>query len=124
MRRGGGLNRPADSGAGDGFGFFVEPFGWGAQVPDDVEEGEEFEDVVGDVDFPPVEALAGADGVAVVVVVPAFAHGDEGEGEAVAAVVGGVEAAGADDVGEGVDAEGGVIDEDGAQEKSPEDELP
>ena len=58
----------------------------------------------------------------VVVVVPAFAEREEGEQEAVAAVVAGREALAAEDVREGVDGAGAVEEDDGADE-APDDEL-
>ena len=93
------------------------------QVPDQAEFGHEFEAVVGEVDLPPVEALAGAAHVAVVVVVPAFAEGDEGKPEIVATLVGGFEALFAPDVGEAVDEKSAVEEEDGADEKAPDEKL-
>lgn len=57
----------------------------------------------------------------VMVVVPAFAEGDQGEEEVVAAVVCGVVAAAAVHVGERVDGEGGVPDEDGTPEESDDE---
>ena len=104
--------------------FVVDGAGDGFEVPDEAELGHEFEAVVGEIDFPPVEALAGAAHVAVVVVVPAFAQGDEGEPEVVAALVGGFEALIAPDVGEAVDEEGAVQEEDGADKEAPDEELP
>ena len=56
-----------------------------AEIPDDAEPGEEFQRVVGDIDFPPEKALAGGGHEMMVVVVPAFAQGDQGQEEIVAA---------------------------------------
>ena len=64
--------------------------------------------VVVDVDLVPGEAVAGADGVGVVVVVPAFAAGEQGDPPGVAGVVLGLKAARAEHVGGGVDQPGGV----------------
>src|SRR5437879_3854083 len=64
-----------------------------AKVPDEAAPGEGFERVVGDVDFPPEEALASASHVMVMIVVPAFAEGQKGEKPVVAAGVGGLIAA-------------------------------
>src|ERR1044071_3944250 len=49
----------------------------GLQVPYQTHPRQDLENVVGHVDFPPVEALACGAGEAVMVVVPAFTHGDE-----------------------------------------------
>jgi hypothetical protein len=60
----------------------------------------------------------------VVVVVPAFAEGEEGDwGEVAAGVAGGI-AAFAEDVGEGVDGEGGVPDEHGGAEEADDEAAP
>src|SRR5205085_4573580 len=57
------------------------------EIPDDAERGEQAQRVVGDVDFPPVEALARRAREVVVVVVPALAECDQREPEVVAAGV-------------------------------------
>ena len=90
-----------------------------SQVPDQTGPREGAEEVVGDVDFPPIESLAHGMGEAVVIVVPAFSEGDEGEDEAVAAVVSCFEALTAEGVGQGVDEEGGVEEDDGAHHEAP-----
>ena len=64
--------------------------------------------------------MAGADGVGVVVVVPAFATGEDGDPPVVAGVVAGFEAALAPEVGGGVDEPRGVEADDDAEEGSPE----
>jgi hypothetical protein len=76
--------------------------------------------VVVDVELVPGEAVAGADRVGVVVVVPAFAAGEQGDPPVVAGVVLGLEAALAPEVGGGVDQPGGVQADDDAEEGSPE----
>src|SRR6202042_922097 len=76
--------------------------------------------VVVDVKLVPGEAVAGADGVGVVVVVPAFAAGEDGDPPVVAGVVLGLEAALAPEVGGGVDQPGGVEPDGDAEEGSPE----
>ena len=101
-------------------------FGVGGVVAGDLdlcgeaELGEEPDAVVVGVELVPGEAVAGADGMGVVVVVPSLAAGEEGDPPGVARVVVGVEAAGAEDVGGGVDQPGGVQAEGDAQEGSPE----
>ena len=50
-----------------------------AEIPDEATPRENFERVVSDVDFPPEEALAGRSHEVVMVVVPAFAEGQQGE---------------------------------------------
>ena len=65
----------------------------GLEAPDEAGPGEALQQVVGDVDLPPEEPVAGRALVAVVVVVPALAERDDREDEAVARVVLGLVAA-------------------------------
>lgn len=81
---------------------------------------EEPDAVVIDVELVPGEAVARADGVGVVVVVPAFAAGEDSDPPVVAGVVLGLEAACAPEVGRGVDEPGGVEADGDAEEGSPE----
>ena len=83
--------------------------------------GEQPDAVVVDVELVPGEAVARADGVGVVVVVPAFSSGEQGDPPGVAGVVLGLEAARTEHVGGGVDQPGGVQADDDAEEGSPED---
>src|ERR1700736_713972 len=73
-----------------------------AHVPDQAHTGQQSDEVVTDVDLPPVEALVGAALVVVVVVVPTFAKRDQRQEEVVAAVVGSGVTAPPDEVAEGV----------------------
>src|SRR5579871_5387726 len=82
--------------------------------------GEEPDAVVVDVELVPCEAVAGADRVSVVIVVPTFATGEDGDPPVVAGIVLGLEAALAPEVGGGVD-EPCCMETDGdAKEGSPE----
>ena len=83
--------------------------------------GEEPYAVIIDVELVPGEAVTRADGVGVVVVVPALAAGEESDPPVVAGVILGLEAALAPEVRGGVDEPGGVKAEAGAEEGSPED---
>ena len=65
--------------------------------------------------------MAGADGMGMVVVVPTLAASEQGDPPGVARVVLGVEPAGAEEVGGGVDQPGGVQAEGDAEEGSPEE---
>jgi len=104
-------------------GLFVDGFWDGFQAPDETGVGEKFQAVVGDVDFPPIKAVASGALVAVVVVVPAFAERDEGENETVAGIVGGIKAAVAPEVREGIDRSRAVEEGGGADEESPDEKL-
>ena len=81
---------------------------------------EEPDAVVVDVELVPDEAVARGDGVGVMVVVPAFAAGEQGNPPGVAGIVLGFEAAGADEVGGGVDQPGGVEADDATEHGAPE----
>ena len=112
----------ADSGRLDnagGFGVLGIEFG-DLDLFGEADFAEEPDAVVVDVELVPGEAVAGADGVGVVVVVPAFAAGEEGDPPAVAGVVFGLEAALAPEVRGGVDEPCGVEAEGDAKEGSPE----
>jgi hypothetical protein len=90
---------------------------------DDAEEGKDTEGVVSGIDLPPVEALTRGGLVAVVVIMPSLAEGDDGEQEAVPAIVSGVVARLSPDMCHGIDATGAVEEEDGADESSPNEHL-
>jgi hypothetical protein len=77
--------------------------------------------VVVDVELVPGEAVASADGMSVVVVVPAFAAGEHGDPPVVAGVVLGLEAALAPEVSGGVDKPRSVEADGDAEEGSPEE---
>jgi hypothetical protein len=105
-------------------GFVCGMEGASFDVPGEAEEAEDGDAVPVGIELIPGEAVTGGLGVGVVVVVPAFAEGEEGDPEAVAGGVGGVEATRAPHVGGGVDEPGGVEAEDGAEEDSPEEIRP
>ena len=94
------------------------------QVPHDAERGEQLQAVPGQVDFPPVEALARGAGIAMVVVVPALAERDEREQGIVARVVARRVAARAPAVGQRVDDEGRVEQHHGRDAEAPHQQLP
>src|SRR5207249_2251289 len=75
--------------------------------------------VVVNVELVPGEAVACADRVGVMVIVPAFAARQKSDPPVVAGVVLGLEAALAPEVGSGVDEPGGVESDGDAQESSP-----
>src|SRR5258706_7919163 len=100
--------------------FGEDVVGDAAEFADDAEPREELQAVVGEIDLPPIKTLAGGGHEVVMIVVPAFAEGDQGEQPVVLAGVGGREAALAKDVGERIDGERAVPEEDGAQEKAPD----
>jgi hypothetical protein len=83
--------------------------------------GEEPDAVVVDVELVPGESVARADGMGVVVVVPAFAASEESDPPVVAGVVLGLEAALTPEVRRRVDEPGGVEAYGDAKEGSPED---
>src|SRR5271169_5528552 len=108
----------------EGLALGEDAVGDSAEFADEAEPGEEFQSVEGDVDFPPVEALACAGHKVAMIVVPAFAEGDESEEPVVFAGVRGGETALAEDVRQRVDGEGAVPQESGAEEEAPEEQGP
>ena len=58
-----------------------------AQLANDSEHAEDLQHIVRQVDFPPSQALAGAEDELVVIVVPAFSQRNHGEEEIVPALV-------------------------------------
>lgn len=104
-----------------GFLAFQDTGIWLFDFVDDAHEFEELDDVVGRVNFPPEEPLACAVRVVVVVVVPAFTQSQDGEDEGVAAGFAGFITTATEKVAEGIDGEGGVIEDDGAEAESPEE---
>src|SRR5579875_592696 len=82
---------------------------------------EEPDAVVVDIELVPGEAVAGADRVGVVVVVPAFAAGEQSDPPAVARIVLGFKAARSPKVRGGVDKPRGMQAEGGAEEGSPQE---
>ena len=57
------------------------------QIPDDSQPRHQLQQVVGDVDLPPVKALAGAMRVVMMIIVPALAEANDAEDGVVAALV-------------------------------------
>ena len=94
------------------------------QVPHNTQQREHFENVERQVDLPPVEALSRRPRIVVMVVMPAFPHRNQGESEMIATCVVCVETLRADNMGQGIDTEGGVVHENRAQEETPHEELP
>src|SRR5580700_3879651 len=103
---------------------FVSGAGHGLEIPDQTGPRERLEQIVGNVYLPPVKALARGAHKAVMVVVPAFAEGDEREDQAVAAVVPGLVTSFAEQVRKGIDAGRGVKQRRGADKEAPDEQLP
>src|SRR5580698_8732109 len=82
--------------------------------PDEVEVG---------INLVPCQAVLGRNGMGVVVVVPAFAAGENGDPEAVAGIIAGFKTAAAPKVGGRVDQPGGMQAEGNAKEDAPKDHL-
>ena len=88
------------------------------------EPGHHLEQVIGDVDFPPVEALARRARVVVVIVVPALAERDQREEPVVAARVAGLVALLAEHVRQRVDGVRAVRAQHRRHEEAPDQHLP
>src|SRR5262245_50476445 len=93
------------------------------QVAHEAQILETFEDVIARIELPPEETLAGRAHIMMVVVVPALAHRDERDEEAVPALVAARVALLAEDVGERVDGEGAVPEHDRAHDEAPEENV-
>lgn len=93
-------------------------------VPHQTERAEEADGVVGDVDFPPEEALAGSALIVVVIVVPPLAQGENREREAIFRLVAGYVARLADPVHKRIDREGRMVEKDGAEKKTDKEGRP
>src|SRR5258708_29389435 len=104
----------------EGLAFGEDLVGDAAEFADEAEPGEDFQGVKGEIDFPPIKTLAGRGHEVVMIVVPAFAEGDQGEQPVVLAGVGGPETGSSENVRERIDGEGAVPEEDGAEEKTPD----
>src|SRR5258707_15734925 len=69
--------------------FGEDVVGDAAEFADDAEPREELQAVVGEIDLPPIKTLAGGGHEEVMIVLPAFAEGDQGEQPVVLAGGGG-----------------------------------
>ena len=76
------------------------------------------------IDLPPAQAMARGAGMRVVIVVPAFAEGEQRDEEIVGGVVAGRPALRAPEMGGGVHQPGGVQADHGAEEDAPEHHVP
>src|ERR1700739_1311060 len=108
----------------EGQAFGETPGGDATKFTNEPEPREKTEGVEGDVDFPPIETLASAGHVVVVIVVPAFAKGDESEKPIVFAGVGGGKTALAENVRKRIDGEGAMPEKNGTQAETPSEEPP
>src|SRR5579871_598299 len=102
---------------------FDQFLGVGLDVPDQADPGKRLQDIVGHVDFPPVDALGLGIRELVVVVVPPFPHGDHRQDEVVFAVIPGLEPLAPENMGQGVDGEGAVVKKGGGGEEAPGEHL-
>src|SRR5579859_3553291 len=108
---------------GEGLLFVCEHVGRDfAEIPHEAAPGEGLERVVSDVDFPPEETLAGAGHVMVMIIVPAFAKGHQGQEPIVATGVCGFVAARTEKMRKRVDRESVMPEERCAQAETPEEE--
>jgi hypothetical protein len=92
----------------------------GPQFPNQAGPRKRFQQIIRDVNFPPVKTLARRGHVAMMIVVPAFAKRDERENQTVAAVVIRFVAALADEMRDGIYGRRCVKQNRGADEKAPD----
>lgn len=90
-----------------------------AKVADNSDGTQAPQYIVGHIDLPPFQSLARTRHVLMVIVVPAFAEGNESEQEIVAAIILGLESPRAPQMGQGIDRERAVPQEDGRKHESP-----
>ena len=95
--------------------------GWDFDVVDESEGAHDFDDEVGGVELPPVEAVAGGGGEGGVVGGPAFAEAEDAEQGVVSALVVAAEGTCAPEMADGVDAPGDVVDEEDPDEAAPDE---
>src|SRR5690349_25054624 len=100
----------------EGLAFGEDVIGDAAEFADKAEPGEELQAVVGEIDFPPVKTLAGGGHEVMMIVVPAFAKGNQRQQPVVFAGVRGGKTALSDDVRKRIDRDGAVPEKDRAQE--------
>jgi hypothetical protein len=81
----------------------ANPVGHRLEIMDQSKPAHQLEQVVADVDLPPVKPLAGRAGKVVMIVVPTFAQRQQGQQPVVAAVIACAVAASAPAVGQRVD---------------------
>ena len=97
----------------------MDPGRYGLEFADQSEKGQETQEIKGQVDLPFAETLAGGGWVEMMIVVPAFAKGKQSKPQVVLAMVFGVVSPGSEQVGDRVDGEGRVVQQNGGYEKSP-----
>lgn len=95
-----------------------------ADIPDQTDKTQHADDVVTDIDFPPLESLAGAALIVMVVVVPALAQGQDRGPPVVLALVRGRIAATAPEMTGGINQECTMIEEDRADQEAPNNAAP
>ncbi len=95
-----------------------------SQVPDQSEPRKYLQDVVRNVDLPPVKALTLRAGIVVVVVVPPLAQRNQGQEPVITTVVSRWKTTLADQMGEGIYAESSVVQKHCADKEAPHKHLP
>ena len=105
------------------FCFLINPLRIRADVPHDAEPTQGDENVMRDVDLPPVHPLSFGTRISVMIVMPSFTERDECEKKAVSAVVGRFESSLAPHVRERVDDERSVVQQGRADAESPDKKL-
>ncbi len=89
----------------------------------DTEPRQEYQQVIGEIDFPPVESLAAGNGIMVMVVVPSLTEGQDGQGPVVSAFITCDVPFAPKDMAERVDGCGGVKEYNRGDEEAPDQEL-
>ena len=94
-----------------------------AQIPDDSRPGHHFQEIIGNVYFPPIKALPGRTHAAMVIIEPALTEGYQRQEQAVSAVVIGVISSLAKEMRQRIDRRRGMEKGRGADEETPYQHL-
>jgi hypothetical protein len=93
------------------------------KTADNSDDAQKPQHVIGDIHLPPFQSLTRAGHVLMMVVMPAFAEGDQREQKIVSAVVFGFESPGSPEVSEGIYRERAMPEHNSGQHESPHEDL-
>ena len=93
------------------------------EVSHDAKPGKQHEEIIGNINLPPVEASLGGYWIMVMIVVPALTHCQDGSPDVIAAVIRHVVPARTEHMIDGVDRKCGMAAHNGGNKKPPDEEL-
>src|SRR5438105_3101909 len=94
--------------------------GWNLDLLNQADQAQQLDEIVGHVELPPAEAVARRAWVSMMIIVPAFAQGEQGDPPEVRGAIPGRIAAVAPPVGSAVDQPGRVVEQRGTHENPPD----